>query len=608
MTCASDTNAQMSGIVASPSQPVPRTADDLMELLRRSRIMADSLYTRLLPQVTPLRRASALELARVLVNRKVLTIWQAQQLLKGQTALYVGRFKILEMLGRGGMGKVYVAEQISMERLVAVKIVRPQLAHIALNRSRFAREARLVAAVSHPNLVQAFDFDEDQGVPYIVMEFVEGLSCEQYLQEFGPMPWRRACDVVMQAARGLSAAHDAGLVHRDVKPPNVLVDSSGHVKVLDLGLAACLDEQNTKLTMHNMYLGTVDYIAPEQAMDSHDVDGRADIYALGAMLYHLVAGRTMFPPASPGKLLMQHQMEKPQPLSEVVPGLPSSFCSVVDRMLRKNPDDRYATAEEVASELESFAQRTVPPYDLSKINFRRSYLRRFLRRSPRTSAISGSVARPIADLGASTTAAPFVETPTEVAPRTKAQREPAVKGPHFPIQKKSRQTTRRKPSRLESTKWKAGIAVVGLLSLLVVAVAGTQLRGHAVAPSSPAPATPITTTILSGSLTTVSSTGSFTFHPVTVAELHKLQTLKAERRALFLNGQRLVEAITEEAAIDVYDMSEAHSPKLLARIDTSPLGGRPLGVIALEEESPTSAFVQISNQNDGRWLALQLDP
>lgn len=375
--------------------PAPENVDQFVELLERSQLLAPKVLANLREQMRERKFPSARNFAKTLRRSNVLTPYQAARLLNGEAdGFYLAKFKILDVLGRGGMGTVYLAEQITMHRLVAIKVMKNvgtgqrRLDYL----TRFTREARAVAALNHPNIIRAFDFDEINGQPYIVMEYIEGLNAEQQVMSLGPLSWGQAADYLRQAAEGLEHASQAKLVHRDIKPGNLLVDREGCVKILDLGLVANL--KNTKdsdsLTTDAEHLGTVDYIAPEQALDSHAVDIRADIYSLGASFYYLVTGKPMFPAMSTSQKLLAQQMQHPKPLVELLDGIPKDLSELVCRMIAKKPEDRPQTPREVADALTAFSRPKSPPYDLAAVTHSQQMMSAFLRKSPHPSTISSA--------------------------------------------------------------------------------------------------------------------------------------------------------------------------------------------------------------------------
>ena len=269
-------------------------------------------------------------------------------------------YEILEELGRGGMGIVYKARQLSLQRLVAIKVIPLSGAGEAQVIARFHQEGLLAARLVHPNLVVAYDAGAVAGFPYFVMEFVDGAGLDELVMERGPLPVAEACEVVRQAALGLQHIHEHGLVHRDVKPSNLMLTPSGQVKVLDLGLARFLNEpaRGSRITSHGQFLGTLDYVAPEQCDDSHAVDIRADIYSLGCTLYHLLVGQPPFgAPAYESPLLkMKAHAEVPvPPIRERRPEVPEPLAAVLGRMLAKDRNRRYARPGDVVAVLQPFA-------------------------------------------------------------------------------------------------------------------------------------------------------------------------------------------------------------------------------------------------------------
>jgi serine/threonine protein kinase len=311
-------------------------------------------------------------LAARFVKEGLLTPFQARVLLKGQSGVFflTEKYKLLDHLGTGGMGKVFLCEHLILQRLVAVKVLAlkagPQGAARQGIIERFYREARAVAALDHRNIVRMFDADQTRGVPFMVMEYVDGVDLHKYVQTHGGLEVNRAAGYVRQAAEGLQHAHEAGLIHRDIKPSNLLLDRNGVVRLLDLGLArflvdSCRNEAVTQMFDANVILGTADFMAPEQAINSSAVDIRADIYSLGCTLYFLLSGRNVFEEGSLPQKMLAHQMKTPTPLRKLEPRVPPALEDVVQRMMAKKPEDRFATPREVVDALTPF---TVPPPDL----------------------------------------------------------------------------------------------------------------------------------------------------------------------------------------------------------------------------------------------------
>jgi serine/threonine protein kinase len=303
-------------------------------------------------------------LAGELIRRGWLTPFQANQLFQGKGAeLLLGSYILLERLGAGGMGQVFKARNWKLGRVVAVKLIRKERLDNPDAVRRFEREVRAAAALDHPNIVRAYDADRIGGTHLLVMEYVEGgIDLARLVQQQGPLPVPRACACVRQAALGLQHACERGLVHRDVKPQNLLLTADGWVvKVLDMGLArldrpAADDEKSSTMTQEGTVMGTPDYIAPEQALESHAVDIRADLYSLGCTFYYLLTGRVPFPGGSLFQKVNRHQFEAPEPVERFRPEVPPVVAAVVRKLMAKRPEDRYQTPAELAEAL-----AVVPP-------------------------------------------------------------------------------------------------------------------------------------------------------------------------------------------------------------------------------------------------------
>ena len=262
------------------------------------------------------------------------------------------RYRVLRPLGAGGMGVVYLAEHRLMERTVALKVISKQLTASPAVVERFRREVRAVARLAHPNLVQAHDAEQEGDLHFLVMEFVEGENLAWLVDRNGPLPVEKACDYVRQAALGLAHALTLGLVHRDVKPQNLIVTAQGQVKVLDFGLASIAEERGGGLTEFGQGMGTPDYVAPEQIRDAHSADARADVYSLGCTLYFLLTGRPPFPEGNAAQKVAAHLEKQPTPLKELRPETPVAVVQVIERMMAKAPALRYQTPADVVAALE----------------------------------------------------------------------------------------------------------------------------------------------------------------------------------------------------------------------------------------------------------------
>jgi eukaryotic-like serine/threonine-protein kinase len=293
-------------------------------------------------------------LARQAVQSNSLTLWQAQQLLAGRTSGFkVDRYLLLDLIGQGGMGRVYLARDTRLNRRVALKILAPERVNNPRAVARFQREARVGAQLQHENLVRIYDFGEANARYFLVMEFIEGKTIGHLISAQGPMPAATASRLVRMVALGLGHAHSKGLIHRDVNPYNIMVTGDGTAKLADLGLAIDLTEGD-RVTREGATVGTFDYVAPEQARHSHSADIRSDIYSLGCTLYHMITGQVPFPSPSLPEKLFAHQALEPTPLEQLAPGLPEGFAEVVRKMMRKSPDERYATPAQLVQALEPY--------------------------------------------------------------------------------------------------------------------------------------------------------------------------------------------------------------------------------------------------------------
>ncbi|QDT39315.1 serine/threonine-protein kinase [Stratiformator vulcanicus] len=350
-------------------------ADSFLESIRKSGLLDEARLAQKLQEVEAagVDAADARALAKDLIERDVLTKWQAEKLLQGRhRGFFLGRYRLLSLLGKGGMSAVYLAQHTVMKRRCAIKVLPTKRVNDSSYLGRFHREAQAVASLDHPNIVRAYDVDVekegDSEIHFLVMEYVEGQSLQEVIQESGIITFAQAMEVVRQSADGLAHAHSAGLVHRDIKPGNLLIDRNGVVKILDLGLARFFeeaDDESLTVAHDERVLGTADYLAPEQAIDSHKVDARADIYSLGCTVYFLVTGQPPFTDGSLAQRLMAHQAKAPPKLAERRSDTPDSFEEFIAKMMAKDPDDRHASAIELSHAAGRWLQENAQQHEIA---------------------------------------------------------------------------------------------------------------------------------------------------------------------------------------------------------------------------------------------------
>lgn len=302
--------------------------------------------------------------ANLLCERRQLTKFQAEAVLTGDpTPLVLGDYVLLDKIGVGGMGRVFKAQHRHMKRLAAIKLMPPSVTQNEAAVKRFRREVEAAARLSHPHIVQTYDAGVQRGVWFLVMEYVDGRDLAGVIASEGPLPIARAVDHVRQAAIGLAFAHDSGVVHRDVKPANLLLDQKGVVKILDLGLAR-FDDKSAELdglTSSGLVMGTVDFMAPEQAFDTRTADARADVYSLGCTLFRLLTNKNLYEGETLVKKLLAHQQTAIPSLATVRHDVPDDLAAIFARMVAKQPDDRVQTMREVAAALAKIAARLDSP-------------------------------------------------------------------------------------------------------------------------------------------------------------------------------------------------------------------------------------------------------
>jgi serine/threonine-protein kinase len=328
---------------------------DFLDELRKWRLLEPAQLDEL-SRMLQGRHLGPRTLACELIERGWLTPFQASQVYQGRAQdLLLGSYVLLERLGEGGMGAVFKARNRKFDRVVAIKLIRKERLNNTDSIRRFQREIRAAALLRHPNIVHALDADEAGGNHLLIMEYVEGIDLARLVKDKGPLSIPLAREYARQTALALAHAHDKGMVHRDIKPSNLLVTREGQIKLLDLGLVrwqtgADGDSFNT-MTDSGVVIGTPDYLAPEQARRSHDVDIRADLYSLGCTLYFLLTGCPPFPGGTLGEKIAHHLMEEPQPVEQLRPDVPPYLAAVVRKLMAKKPEQRYQNPAETAEVL-----------------------------------------------------------------------------------------------------------------------------------------------------------------------------------------------------------------------------------------------------------------
>jgi eukaryotic-like serine/threonine-protein kinase len=347
--------------------------------LRQSGLIAPEQLELALEEVPLTGRAKPV--ARALVQKGFLTKFQAELLLIGRSSGFVlGQYRIIDLLGRGGMGRVFKAEHVAMGRVVALKVLAPQHTKTEKARELFMREVRAAGTLMHPNIVTAHDANEVDGRHYLVMEYIDGPNLDQLVRERGTLPVGLACDIIRQAASGLQYAYEKGMVHRDIKPSNILLQRSGIslssgyvVKIVDFGLAQLVDgsEGNSAdgpdQTAKNVVVGTPDYLSPEQARNLSMVDTRSDLYSLGCTFYFLLTGKAPFAGGTSLEKLTRHTKEEPTPVEQLRPDIPQEVASIVRSLMAKQPAHRYQTPAELVLDLMPLAAPVPSAWLISKI-------------------------------------------------------------------------------------------------------------------------------------------------------------------------------------------------------------------------------------------------
>ena len=323
-----------------------------LEALGKSQLLTPEQFAH--AQDTLLLADSVEQFAEILINEGFLTEWQASCLIAGQIEFIIGKYILLGLLGRGGMGSVFLARHVDMKHQAALKIISRRVGRDPASRERFMSEARAAASLDHPNIVRAFDIDKDRERFFIVMEFVDGHDLEELVEVEGPLDFEFIVDCIRQAAKGLAHAHGRGMIHCDIKPSNLLVTESGTLKILDMGMARLINQsaEDSSSDSNGRILGTVDYMSPEQAVEGPDFDHRADIYSLGCTMYYMLTGHPPFDEGTLAQRIVQHQTQAPPNILDEQPDTPRDLVQICMKMMAKDPADRFQSAEELVEVLD----------------------------------------------------------------------------------------------------------------------------------------------------------------------------------------------------------------------------------------------------------------
>ncbi len=333
---------------------VPSCSEELIELIRKSGLVDDSSFFQWVDENRNQFKDHPKDFLDQAIEAGFITEFHARHFIVGKYRGFIlGKYRILNRLGIGGMGYVYLAEHSSLKRKAAIKVLPSNRQKDPEAVKRFYREARASAVLDHPNIVKAFDINHEGNIHFLAMEYVEGTSLDSVVEKRGSIPHVEATKWVIQIASGLQHGHDKGIVHRDIKPSNLLLDTSGNIKILDMGLALFFQEEDnlTKNHAEGMILGTADYMAPEQIMNSHGVDYRADIYSLGATYYSFLTGKAPFSQNSTNQKLLAHQFCQPVAVHIVDPKIPEELSNLIQKMMAKNPNERFQSMKAVITAL-----------------------------------------------------------------------------------------------------------------------------------------------------------------------------------------------------------------------------------------------------------------
>lgn len=398
------------------------TTEAFSEQLLKSRVVPEAQIREFLNSPRALRASDSTELAKLSIRERIATRFQAEEILKGRgRRLRVNHFVLLEVLGFGGMGLVYIGRNTLTGERVAMKILGEQFRQENGMRARFRLEAKAGMLVDHPQLVRTYEFGTREDLfgssEYMVMELFEGVTLLEGISfSAGPMKWDASCDVVSQTAKGLAYLHERGMVHRDVKPDNILVDMQGQAKLLDFGLTLCnqqADEEEFSLAMifGQDCLGTADYIAPEQSLNSMTVDARADIYSLGCTLYVSLTAQRPFSCQTRQATVQAHRTAPRPRVDAINPRVPVELVDLIEQMMAIDPDQRPQTMHEVRDRLKKFQRRRNWAFEFRQVLNQRCALKRQLLTRSRLNSLQAGKSTKLNSQAATDAIAP--RTPTD---------------------------------------------------------------------------------------------------------------------------------------------------------------------------------------------------
>ncbi len=351
---------------------VPQNSPEFLSLLQKSGLLTSDQIRHALAQLQLPDNISARDCAAAFVAARFITPFQAERIIEGRyRGLVIGSWRIREMLGFGGMGCVYIADAPGASDKVAIKVLAGQHAVDNGMLTRLQLEARAGMKLRHPGIIQTRQLESTGPVHFLVMQLIRGISLHELVALQGPQAPEVVCDFGMQVAEALHYAHLEGVIHRDIKPANFLIEPDGRIYVLDFGLAMLQDNAEDEFTLSMVFghdcLGTPDYIAPEQSLDSRSIDARADVYSLGATLFVALTGRVPFPQKSTKAKLESRRSQAPRRVTDVNPAIPQEISDVIFRAMARDPDDRYANAREMADALRPFARRKPVSFDFRRL-------------------------------------------------------------------------------------------------------------------------------------------------------------------------------------------------------------------------------------------------